>query len=60
MSNQTITRTKEVSIQNNAQYVSITKISKQMMGKARKSIMMIIKKVMWVLSRKKERKKFAP
>ncbi|GAB61425.1 hypothetical protein KSU1_B0568 [Candidatus Jettenia caeni] len=60
MSNQTITRTKEVSVQNNARYVSTTKMSKQMMGKARKSIMMIIKRVMWVLSRKKERKKFVP
>jgi hypothetical protein len=38
MDNQTITRTKEVSVQNTAKCVSTAKMIRQMMGKATKSV----------------------
>ncbi|MFN3530978.1 MAG: hypothetical protein ACK41Q_00450 [Candidatus Brocadia sp.] len=44
MSNQTRTKTKEVSVQNTAKYVSTAKTIRQMTGKATKTVTIIEKR----------------
>ncbi|HHT9129822.1 MAG TPA: hypothetical protein ACFYEC_03030 [Candidatus Brocadiaceae bacterium] len=41
MNNQAINTTKEVSIQNKAQYLSRTKVVRQILGKATKSVAIV-------------------